>query len=112
AAAVRSAMHGERVLVRPEKSRRRGRSEGRVVKVLERGQRRIVGISRQGRTAAVIVPQEQRITVPILVARGAEAGARDGDMVVAELTRYPGLASEAEARISAVLGPATDPRVE
>jgi len=112
AAAVRPAMHGDRVLVRLEKFRRRGRNEGRVVKVLARGQSRIVGIFRQGRTAAVIVPQEQRITVPILVARGAEAGARDGDMVVAELTRYPGLASEAEARIGTVLGPATDPRVE
>ena len=112
AAAVRPAMHGDRVLVRLEKLRRRGRVEGRVVKVLQRGQGRIVGIFRQGKTAAVIVPQEQRITIPILVARGAEAGARDGDMVVGELTRYPGVASEAEARISAVLGPATDPRVE
>ena len=28
-------------------------------------------IFRQGKTAAVIVPQEQRITIPILVARGA-----------------------------------------
>ncbi len=111
-AAVRPAMHGDRVLVRVEKFRRRGRFEGRVVKVLERGSNRIVGVLRQGRTAAVVVPQEQRITVPILVPRGAEAGAQDGDMVVAELVRYPGLASEAEARVTAVLGPATDPRVE
>src|SRR5436309_8054259 len=105
-------MHGDRVLVRIEPFQRRGRLEGRVVKVLERGSHRIVGVLRTGRTAAVVVPQEQRITVPILVARGAEAGARDGDMVVAELVRYPGLASEAEARVTAVLGPATDPRVE
>ncbi|TMA63591.1 MAG: ribonuclease R [Deltaproteobacteria bacterium] len=67
---------------------------------------------RQGRTAAVLVPQEQRLTLPILVPRGAEGGARDGDMVVAELVRYPGLASEAEARVALVLGPADDPRVE
>src|SRR5207247_769340 len=67
---------------------------------------------RRGRTSAVVVPQEQRITVPIVVPRGADGGAADGDMVVAELVHYPGLASEAEARVSAVLGPATDPRVE
>src|SRR5207244_7909034 len=112
ARAVRPAMHGDRVLVRVEPFQRRGRPEGRIVKVLERGTSRVVGVLRQGRTAAVLVPQEQRLTLPILVPRGAEGGARDGDMVVAELVRYPGLASEAEARVTAVLGPATDPRVE
>ena len=112
AKAVRPAMHGDRVLVRVEPLQRRGRPEGRIVKVLERGTRRIVGVLRQGRTTAVLVPQEQRLTLPILVPRGAEGGARDGDMVVAELVRYPGPASEAEARVTQVLGPADDPRVE
>jgi ribonuclease R len=112
ASAVRPAMHGDRVLVRVERFRRRGRAEGRVVKVLARGTSRVVGVFRPGRTAGVVVPQEQRITVPIIVPRGAEGGAADGDMVVADLVRHPGLASEAEARVSAVLGPASDPRVE
>ena len=112
ATAVRPAMHGDRVLVRVDRFRRRGRTEGRVVKVLERATERLVGVFRAGRTAGVVAPQEQRITVPIVVPHGAEAGARDGDMVVATLVRFPGVASEAEARITAVLGPAADPRVE
>jgi len=112
ASGVRPAMHGDRVLVRVEGFRRRGRAEGRVVKVLERGTQRVIGVYRRGRTGGVVVPQEQRITVPIVVPHGAEGAAQDGDMVVAELVRHPGLASEAEARVSAVLGPATDPRVE
>jgi ribonuclease R len=112
ATAVRPAMHGDRVLVRTDRIGRRGRTEGRVMKVLERATERLVGVFHAGRTAGVVAPQEQRITVPIVVPRGAEAGARDGDMVVATLVRFPGLASEAEARITAVLGPAADPRVE
>jgi ribonuclease R len=112
ASGVRPAMHGDRVLVHVEGFRRRGRAEGRVVKVLTRGTSRVVGVFRPGRTAGVVVPQEQRITVPIVVPRGAEGGARDGDMVVADLVRHPGMASEAEARVTAVLGPADDPRVE
>lgn len=111
ASAVRPAMHGDRVLVRVER-RGRERVQGRVVKVLARGTSRVIGVLRRGRTTAVVVPQEQRITVPILVPTGAEGGAQDGDMVVAELVRHPGLVAEAEARVSAVLGPATDPRVE
>src|SRR5207244_11273890 len=61
---------------------------------------------------AVVGPQEQRITVPIVVPRGAEGGAACGGTVVADLVRWPGLASAPEARVTAVLGPATDPRVE
>src|SRR5207249_3492249 len=80
ASGVRPAMHGDRVLVRVERFQRRGRTEGRVVRVLERGTRRVIGVLRRGRTSAVVVPQEQRITVPIVVARGADGGAADGDM--------------------------------
>jgi ribonuclease R len=109
---VRPAMHGDRVLVRVERSRRRGRMEGRVVKVLERGTSRVVGVYRRGRRAGVVVPQEQRITTPIVVPTGEDGGAADGSMVVAEIVRHPTLAAEAEARITAVLGPADDPRVE
>jgi ribonuclease R len=112
AAGVRPGMHGDRVLVRVERLRRRGRIEGRVARVLERRTSRVVGVFRRGKTTSVLVPQEQRITVPIVVPRGADGGAADGDMVAAELTRWPTLASDAEARVTAVLGPATDPRVE
>jgi ribonuclease R len=112
AAGVRPAMHRDRVLVRVERFRRRGRAEGRVVKVLERGTTRLVGVLRRGRTATVLVPQDQHITVPILIPPGAESGAGDGDLVVADLVRHPSLSSDAEARVSTVLGPAADPRVE
>jgi len=112
ASGVRPAMHGDRVLVRVDPAGPRGRAQGRVVKVLERGISRVVGVLRRGRTASVVVPQEQRLTVPIVVPRAADGDAADGDMVVAEITRHPGLASDAEARVVAVLGPADDPRVE
>ena len=108
---VRPGLHGDRVLVQVGHGRR-GRTEGRVTRVLQRGVTRIVGVLRQGRTASVLVPQDPRITVPIVVPQGADGGARDGDMVVAELVRYPGTSSDAEAAVTTVLGPAADPRVE
>jgi ribonuclease R len=112
AARVRPAMHGDRVLVQVERSGRRGRTEGRVVRILERATERIVGVFRRGRTTGVLVPQDPRVTVPILVPHDADGGAADGDMVVGEMVRHPGRAAEAEARVTSVLGPAADPRVE
>jgi len=109
---VRPAMHGDRVLVEPRYFKRGPRTGGRVVKVVARAVTQVVGVYRHGRTTGVVVPQEQRLTVPILVPKGDDGGAADGDMVVAELTRYPGVEADAEARVTRVLGPAGDPRVE
>ena len=111
ASRVSPGLNGDRVLVQVERGRR-GRTEGRVARVLSRATKRVVGVLRQGRTASMIVPQDPRLTVRIVVPRGAEGGGSDGDMVVAELVRYPGAESDAEAAVTGVLGPASDPRVE
>lgn len=111
-AALRPAMHGDRVLAAVER-RRRGhdeRTRGRIVHVLERRTTRLLGVVRRGRTGAYLVPQDARVVYRV---RLTDAGtARDGDMVVAEITRHPGAYEDIEARVVSVLGPADDPRVE
>ncbi len=111
-AAVRPAMHGDRVLAEVER-RRRGRDErtrGRVVAVLERATARLLGVVRRGRTGAYLVPQDARVVYRVRLTDADSA--RDGDMVMAEITRYPDVTDDVEARVSTVLGPADDPRVE
>ena len=113
AKAIRPALHGDRVFVRVDRSKRRGRPEGRIHRILERGLKELVGVLRRGaRRPATIAPQDQRILGPITVARGGDGSAGDGDMVVAEITRYPTATANAEARVVRALGPASDPRVE
>jgi ribonuclease R len=129
-AALRPAMHGDRVLASVER-RRRGRVErlsGRIVQVLERRTTRLLGVVRHGRSGrrrrprpappppphgrsgAYLIPQEPRVLYRV---RLIDAGsARDGDMVIAAITRYPGAYEDLEARVETVLGPADDPRVE
>ncbi len=111
-AALRPAMHGDKVLAAVERPRR-GRLErpkGRIVRVLERRTTRVLGVVRHGRTGAYLIPQDPRVLYRV---RLADAGAaRDGDMAVAAITRYPGPYEDLEARVVSVLGPADDPRVE
>ncbi len=109
---VRPAMHRDRVLVRVERPRRGPRAAGKVARVLARGVQELLGVVRRGRTGTALVPREQRITVPIAIPRGADGGAKDGDMVIATITRWPTATTDAEARVVRVLGPAADPRVE
>jgi ribonuclease R len=126
---LRPAMHGDRVLVKVERRHRRGRLEGvptrhgrvgskgraqgAVERVLERGTSRVVGVLRHGRTVFVLLPQDERLaTVPIVVRPDATGGARDGELVVGEIVRFPTRRDDAEARVVAVLGDPADPRVE
>jgi ribonuclease R len=109
---VRPALHGDRVLVKPERSSRRGRPQARVVRVVSHGRSSIVGVFRLLRSGKVVIPQDQRLLGTFAVARRGDGGAHDGDMVVAEITRYPGRTTDAEVKVVRVLGPATDPRVE
>ncbi len=111
-AALRPAMHGDIVLAAVER-RRRGRLErtsGRVVRVLERRTTRILGVVHHGRSGAYVIPNDTRVLYRVrLTDTGAE---RDGDMVVAAITEYPGPYEDIQARVESVLGPADDPRVE
>jgi ribonuclease R len=112
AKSVRPAMHGDRVVIEADRFQRRGRTEGRVTRVLAHAVTELVGVYRRGKTTGVVVPRDHRLIVPITVPRGAMGTAQDGDMVVAEITRHPGRTTDAEARVTRVLGPAADPRVE
>jgi ribonuclease R len=79
------AMHRDRVQVRLRPGSR-GRVEGVVVKVLERGTRTFVGTFRTARKAAYVTPQDPRLPEHVHV---ADAGAaHDGDIVAAEIVRY------------------------
>jgi ribonuclease R len=112
AKAVRPALHGDRVLVKPERSSRRGRAEGSIVRILGHGRTSIVGVFRPLRTGKIVIPQEQRLLGTFGVARRGDGGAHDGDMVIADIVRYPTRTADAEVRVVRVLGPASDPRVE
>jgi ribonuclease R len=105
-------MHGD--LVRATVLRRRRgklvRLEGHVTEVLERHRSQLLGTVRRGHRDAYLIPQDSRVLYHVTLAD--TGGAEDGDMVVAEITRYPGPYEDIAACVTTVLGPATDPRVE
>jgi ribonuclease R len=106
------AMHGDRVVARIEEVKPDGRREGRIIRVLQRGITRIVGRFEWGREFGFIVPTEKRIGRDLFVAHDEAGGAKDGDLVVAEITAYPTPHRNPEGRIVQVLGPAYDPRID
>jgi ribonuclease R len=87
---LNQAVHGDRVVVRIEHEREDGKAEGRIVRILERSTRKIVGryeVDESG--LGVVVPFDRRMTLDLQVPRGEARNATPGEMVTAEITRWP-----------------------
>jgi ribonuclease R len=109
---LRSNLHGDRVVVELERmTSGAGKREGRISRTLEQGVKRIVGLYRQSGRDGIIMPNEQRIS-QVLVPAVAAAGAKAGQVVVAEITAYPGDRQPPTARITEILGFPDEPEVE
>src|SRR5256714_4452858 len=83
---LNEAMHGDRVVVRIERIKDDGRSEGRVIRILERGHEWIVGrYDRDENGMGYVVPFDRRVLMDIFIPPGQEGGAAAGGMVTVEL---------------------------
>jgi len=110
---MKSAMHGDTVEVRAERSRMGGgKQEGRITTVVERATNRVVGRYEETRRGAVVIPEETRLNMIIAIPPKGRAKAEDGQQVVVELSSYPVGGRPAEGRIVEVLGWPDDPEVE
>ncbi|MCC7007622.1 MAG: ribonuclease R [Acidobacteria bacterium] len=110
---LNQAMHGDRVVVRIEHGGDGDRAEGRILRILERGAERIVGRyeiddARRG----FVVPFDRRLLIDMFVPDGETHGAEPGQMVTAQITRWPTPTRPALGRIIEVLGSLDAPGVD
>jgi ribonuclease R len=109
---MREAMHGDRVMARISGADRRGRPEGRIVEILERGQQRLVGRLRAEHGILFVTAEDRRISHEILVPPEAAGGARPGQVVVVDIVAQPSRHAQPVGRVAEVLGDYTDPGME
>jgi ribonuclease R len=82
-----TALDGDKVMVRVS-GEVEGEIHGKVIKVLERAERNIVGIFRTGPHFDFIVPDNKKIHRDIHIAPGLSKKARDGERVIARITQW------------------------
>jgi ribonuclease R len=102
------AMHRDRVLVRVIRRKSGGRLEGKVLRVLERKTREIVGFF-NGRQ---VVPRGGQLSNAVWIESRDRGQARAGEIVLARITRYPSGMSGPGGEIIEVLGREGDREVE
>lgn len=101
---LRKALHGDRVLASITGVDRRGRREGAIVEVLEHRLTRLTGRYEERARAGLVVPDDRRVLTEILIAPEDRNGAREGQLVVCEVTQPPERGRPPVGRILLVLG--------
>lgn len=104
-------LHGDIVQVKVTGDNR-GRLEGTIIEVLERGTTRLVGRILYEHGNWVVVPEDQRIKHDIVVPVAELNGAEHGKVVVVEIITQPTRYSQPIGRIVEVLGEIDDPGME
>ena len=111
---LQDAMHGDQVSVRVlDRVSTAGRkAEGQIVKVLRRANTHIVGSFTASRGIFNVQPSDVKISTTIVVPPKAINGARAGDQVIVEITRWPQKGGPAEGKVTEILGRIGEPGVD
>ena len=109
---MRGLFHGDRVVARVTGRDRRGRLEGSVVEVLERSTSSVVGRLYSESGVGFVVPDNKRLSHEVVIPSDRLLGARQGQIVVAEITDQPTKRTQPIGRIVEVLGDHMGPGME
>ena len=109
---MRAVLHRDRVKVRVVRQDRRGRPEGRVLEIVERPPHPIIGRLLHEGNIWLVAPEDKRYGQDVLIPKAAIGAARQGQVVVVELTEPPALYGQPVGRVKEVLGEVDDPGME
>jgi ribonuclease R len=109
---MHKVLHGDHVMVRETGVDRRGRREGSIVEVLERGVTQLVGRLHADHGILFVEAENRRISQDILIPREESMGAKAGQVVTVEIIQQPSKHAQPIGRIIEVVGDYTAPGME
>ena len=101
---MRKVMHGDRALASVTGMDRRGRREGTIVEVLERRLTRLIGRYTEEAGIGYVVPDDKRVQRNVMIPANGRNEARNGQLVVAEITTPADAHRPPIGNVLAVLG--------
>jgi len=106
---TKDAMHNDKVII--ETVGYRGPlKKGRVIQVVERSLKKIIGVFETRGLFGFVIPVDPKINYDFYVSNENFGGAHPGQLVLAEIIKYPTKGRNPEARIINVLGEVDDPK--
>lgn len=109
---MQQVMHGDRAMVRMSGLDRKGRPEGKIVEVLERTNKMLVGRVMQGQGVTIVAAEDKRINQDILIPYHLDMGAKVGQIVEVEMTEQPSKHAHPMGKVVQILGNYADSGME
>ena len=102
---LNGAMNNDRVIARViRKGNGDKRTEGEIIRIVERANGRLVGTFEKNESFGFVVPDDKRIYQDIFISKNDMNGAKNGYKVVVEVTKWSEKRRNPEGRIVEVLG--------
>ncbi len=99
-----SAFDGDTVLIKILDEETGNTKEGKIVKILKREIRELVGTFQNSKNFGFVVPDNAKLGTDIFISKKNFSGARNQDKVVVKITKYPEKGKSAEGEILEVIG--------
>ncbi|MEG0006058.1 MAG: VacB/RNase II family 3'-5' exoribonuclease, partial [Clostridium sp.] len=111
---MNSAMNGDTVIAKVvrDASETGKRTEGEIVRIITRANTRIVGTFEKSGYFGFVVPDDVKINTDIFIAKNSIKGAKTGEKVVCEVTKWPENRRSPEGKIVEILGHKDDVGVD
>ena len=109
---LNGAFHGDTVIICKSNSSRGSSDEGEVVRILERGIKKLTGTFQGENGFGFVIPDDKNFFVDIYVPIKKTKGAKTGDKVYVEIVSYPENRKNPEGKVLEILGKKYDLHAE
>lgn len=109
---MRTALHGDRAVVRVTRTKRDGRKEGHLVEIIEHHNKELVGRYHEEQGFAYVIPDNKRIHQDIFIPPKNKHGVKHGQIVNVKIIEQPSKHKQPIGEIIEVLGEHMAPGME
>ena len=109
---MRTLMHGDRAIVRPAGKSRRGKSQAKLVEIIERHNKQVVGRYYKESGIGFVVPDNKRLNQDIMIPAKQAKHAAHGQFVVVAVVEQPNKSRRPMGKVIEVLGDHLAPGME
>ena len=109
---MRTMMHGDRAVVRPAGKSKRGKIQGKLVEIIERHNKQIVGRYYKESGIGFVVPDNKRLNQDVMIPSKSANDASNGQFVVVAIIEQPNKSRQPIGKVIEVLGDHLAPGME
>ena len=109
---LHGALDGDTVIIKRALSKKGSNDEGEVVKILNRGVKKLVGTFQGENGFGFVIPDDRNYAVDIYIPFKLTRGAKTGDKVYVEITAYPENRRNPEGKVLEIIGKRYDLKTE